>query len=53
MLDVADQMLNVLTIANASWLVGISTHVGGLKPDPAWQAGVKTGRQPVPVTIIA
>ena len=52
LLDSADQAQATLLIPNLPWLVGLTTHFGGLTLDPAWHASVKTWSQPVSVTII-
>ena len=51
-LDGSAQAQAVLSIPPFAWLVGLTTWVGGVTFDPAYQVGVKTWGAPIAVTII-
>ena len=51
-LDANAQAQCVLSIPPFAWLAGLTTWVGGVTFDPAYQIGIKTWGVPIPVTII-
>lgn len=51
-LDGSGQAQSVFAIPNLSWVIGITSYVGGITFDPAYQYSIKTWSAPVGVTII-
>jgi hypothetical protein len=51
-LDGNAQAQCVLYIPPFAWLAGLTTWVGGVTFDPAYQIGIKTWSAPIAVTII-